>query len=1145
VARDKAIADCRSALFLTDPEIDRAILVTAKGSRVPGTCEWIKEELIYQRWLEGNIPLLWICGGPGKGKTMLSVFLVEQLKQEQPAMSYFCTSEDERRNKASAVLRSLLWQITGIHPDLAKHFLTHLGAGEFNAAERIEASLSSPETLWMTFIAICCDPRVSKFAFVLDGLDECDLKSRDWLSSKICDLRTVFDVQNICSPQIIIVSRDVPCLRLCNRLQLDPDHDGKIVKDVRSFISARVQKLWALGGFDERHRQRVENTPLERSEGTFLWVGFAIVELLEKRTVLQVEQCLDELPAGLPALYGRMLRHIALRDTEKILQLLQWTTLSARPLSFSELATAMACKAMLPRSAEEVVRDLVTLCQPFLAIQSKAGPRDRTSTADVPAELKRTSAQENRIASQGQTVNLIHQSARDFMDSRDVPSRFRFKREEVHFTIAWKCMDLIWSGANAGTKSPLLEYAIEHWPAHARRASLLAKPLLRHPSGFFKKFSMVRSWWWHQKGDQGGYLGLPHIDDSLCLSAYTGFIPWIEKVLIGGWLWKPAVKYVDLGSRETPLWYAAQQGHEAALQALLEHGATTIWYGGDVRHLPVIHLFAESGNEMAARVCLDYGVNLMAVGNKQQTPLHLAAAGGHDAVLQLLLGAGADCEVQDSYQETALMKAARRGYSTVVRTLLDYGAEVSANNCDGASALMLAAEARHEHVMSTLLGRGALFDGATSLCLAASQGDEAEVMLKLDSGVPVNAKSFENMTALYCAAREGHNAVVQALVARGADINAIAAACELAGGKKIMHAITSRFGQDKRFGRFVQLCCGLGADINTVDNRGRPALHAALQRSAVQALLGHGADVNAVDGVGRTALHSAVQCSAAQVLLDHGAKFDAADGVGATSPHTAASSGHYEVAKLLIDHGALVDARNSKGETPLNLLAKRHPSKSTATLLLDHNAEVDAKDMDGQTPLHWAVFCNRVDIAKVLLDRGANVEAIDYKGRTPLLRVDYPFSEETAALLLDHNARIDAEDMYGMTLLHSAYWAEDFARMLLDRGAQIDAEDMMGVTPLHMAARDSSERIVKLLLERGAEVNFHDHYGLTPLNYAYEASRARIVQLLISRGAVEGRCLGVSTRTKHCCRLLTANISPLIAPFLRLFQCEEEDWLMR
>jgi hypothetical protein len=52
--------------------------------------------------------LLWISGGPGKGKTMLSIFLTEELEKMENAelLFYFCNHQDEERNIAVAVLQT-------------------------------------------------------------------------------------------------------------------------------------------------------------------------------------------------------------------------------------------------------------------------------------------------------------------------------------------------------------------------------------------------------------------------------------------------------------------------------------------------------------------------------------------------------------------------------------------------------------------------------------------------------------------------------------------------------------------------------------------------------------------------------------------------------------------------------------------------------------------------------------------------------------------------------------------------------------------------------------------------------------------------------------------------------------------------------
>jgi ankyrin repeat protein len=1128
VARDKAIADSRSALFLTDPEVDLATLITAKGSRVPGTCEWIKEESCYQQWLEGNVPLLWICGGPGKGKTMLSVFLVEELKKKQRVMHYFCTNEDGRRNNAAAVLRSLLWQITSVHPDLAHHLLTHCGTGVSDAA----ASLSSEETLWMIFTKICRDPRVSKLVFILDGLDECDEESRDCLASKLHDPRSDSDAQRTYPPRIIVVSREIANLRLCRKIRLDPDYDGKIGKDVECVVSERVKKLWALGGFDEKHRRQVEATLLGKSEGTFLWVGFAIAELLTKQTLLEVEQCLDDLPAGLPAFYGRMMRQIAVRnvETSKIAKLLRWTTLSARPMSVSELAAAIPCTDTELRSAQEVVRDLVTLCRPFLMIQPRAQLGREVSTSEESAHVDlyaNLSQEEKRVDDRNQTVTLIHQSARDFMDNCEMPTEFHFQREQVHFDIAWKCIDLIQFWAEVDLWRPfdlfrtpldtglipsmlrsgsMFGYALDHWPAHARKASAIAKPLLKHPSRFFGKSSRVRLWWTQHHH----FLpNSPPDSNELYISVCTGFVPWIEKILADEWRWRPGVIFAN--SRDeilaTALLHAAQRGHGAAMQTLLEHGANPGFAIKDIdwrnkNKLPGIHIFAASGNEMAVRICIKHGTTLVAAGDRQETPLHLAATGGHDGVVQLLLEAGVNVEAKDSDLETALIKAARHNQGAVVRMLLGRGAEVGTKNRDRKSALHLAAAKGHEHVMKLLLDHDASFDVIAALYFAASPRYVAHARLN-DHRVPIDNKDYRMREANHNAGREGHDAILQAPVTQAAGEIAIATASEPKGGQEIMNAITSGFMQDERIRRVVQLCCESEADINAVDATSSTALHLGVANSWTYSM-------PATKRPGEDKW----QIPLVQALLDHGAKVDAEDDFEWTALHVAATNGAWSVVQLLLDRGAQIDAETDDGRTALHLAA-RNGARPVTQLLIDRGAQIDAEDYEGLTPLHHAALNGDRSVVQLLLNCGLSINAKGREGQTPLhLVTDQPFDNtKTVTLLLDLSANIDCVDEKGRTSLHCAAGKDDTdsVRLLLARGAQVDARDHAQRTPLHLAAESLrwSENTLRVLLDYGADVNARDDVDRTPLDYMELMKKKFYSQLLRDRGAVESRGTGV------------------------------------
>jgi hypothetical protein len=72
---------CLAALYLTDPQDDRASVISAKGRRVDGTCEWITKNEKFSAWLASQSGFLWLCGGPGKGKTMIAIFLTEELER--------------------------------------------------------------------------------------------------------------------------------------------------------------------------------------------------------------------------------------------------------------------------------------------------------------------------------------------------------------------------------------------------------------------------------------------------------------------------------------------------------------------------------------------------------------------------------------------------------------------------------------------------------------------------------------------------------------------------------------------------------------------------------------------------------------------------------------------------------------------------------------------------------------------------------------------------------------------------------------------------------------------------------------------------------------------------------------------------------
>src|ERR1700761_2593509 len=109
-----AITNSLRDLQATDPELDIQRIEGSKDPLLKECYAWILNNPTLQEWRDGStIPLLWIKGEPGKGKTMLMIALARELvksphQNPSTVTFFFCQNTDPRLNSAASILRGLI-----------------------------------------------------------------------------------------------------------------------------------------------------------------------------------------------------------------------------------------------------------------------------------------------------------------------------------------------------------------------------------------------------------------------------------------------------------------------------------------------------------------------------------------------------------------------------------------------------------------------------------------------------------------------------------------------------------------------------------------------------------------------------------------------------------------------------------------------------------------------------------------------------------------------------------------------------------------------------------------------------------------------------------------------------------------------------
>ena len=343
-------------------------------------------------------------------------------------------------------------------------------------------------------------------------------------------------------------------------------------------------------------------------------------------------------------------------------------------------------------------------------------------------------------------------------------------------------------------------------------------------------------------------------ETALHTCAYAGNTAGVRVLIAAG----ASVDPGDNWRGQTPLMWAAAEGHPETMQVLIDKGA-------DVNARSTIIEWERQRTDEPRDKWLPPG---------GWTPLLLAARENCVACVDVLAAAGADLNIVDPERHTALIIALTNGHFDVAGRLIDKGVDLNMQDNVGQTALWAAVDA---HTMpdsnrpppTEMDDKLTAWDIVTKLVTAG-----AKVDIPLRARVPYRTKIDRGAdgvlgagtTPLLRAAKTGDAKVVELLLKHGANPRATAGR----GVTSILLAANVGTSESDRTGRrktdagaieTIRLLMAAGADINAADGQGRTAAHGAAlwgMTGVIKFLHENKVDLTRKDSRGLTPLQTAL-----------------------------------------------------------------------------------------------------------------------------------------------------------------------------------------------------------------------------------------------------------------------------------------------
>ena len=409
-----------SHLGVTDAAKD--YFLDVNNSRIDRSCEWLLRKDTFRQWCDSTEPkLYWISAKPATGKTILSGKVIQYLTSSNcDVMFYFFDYRVKSQTSIGACLLSLATQMARTHRKVLQAVLNI-------CKEDDQLCKADYRTIWRKLFVECLlriqypQPQY----WVIDALDECSNHAE--LVPLLCK---VIDSH---SARLLLTSRTRydfyrRSLHTKARVVSEEISLADTQSDIALCLEANMSELPIM---DEGARKEIVDVILAKSAGCFLWVDLIMKELRQVHTSTEIRHVLREVPSDMTDLYSRIVDQMSKAPSysKRLAEsILTWTVCAARPLTTSELGQALEID--IHDKLHNIVASIESRCGQLVYIDSQS------------------------------RVQMIHQTARDFLIDADEGSEFAINRKGGHGRILRTCLEYLNGSEIKGLRHRRLNAAV-------------------------------------------------------------------------------------------------------------------------------------------------------------------------------------------------------------------------------------------------------------------------------------------------------------------------------------------------------------------------------------------------------------------------------------------------------------------------------------------------------------------------------------------------------------------------------------------------------------------------------------------------------------------------------------------------------------